>query len=185
MYNNKLLRLTLYIYLGTLYITIMIDFSKCVIYLITCKDPAVEDSYIGSTCDFKRRVWEHGNYTNNYKRPEHTYPLYRTIRDKGGWNNWNVRILEEYKNCENIHEKRLCERKWIEEINPSLNCRIPGRSKAEWKKDNVEKQREYTRRSREKKKKEKQRLLMLEEAKKQEKRLNMAYIFGENYVELV
>lgn len=162
----------------------MIDFTKCVVYKISCKDPEVEDFYIGSTCDFKRRVWEHGNYTNNYRRPEHTYPLYKTIREKGGWDNWNVNILEEYNDCENIYQKRLCERKWIDLLKPNLNCRLPGRSKAEWKKDNPEKCREYTQRSRDKKKKEKQRLLMLEEAKRQQKRLNMAYLFGENYIEI-
>lgn len=163
----------------------MIDFTKCVVYKICCKDPEIDDTYIGSTCDFKRRTWEHKNYTNNYKRPEHHFPLYKKIREKGGWDNWYVRILEEFTDCENVYQKRICERKWIELLKPSLNCRIPGRSKAEWKKDNPDKCKLYTKRSREKKQKQQKRAILLEKVKKEEQRIKMMYLFGKNYIEII
>jgi hypothetical protein len=109
---------------------------------------------------------------------------FKTIREKGGWTNWDVRILEEYKDCENVYQKRICERKWIELIKPTLNCRIPGRSKAEWKKDNPEKCKLYTQRSRDKKKKELHRIKLLQQAKEQSKHFKMKELFGENYIKL-
>ena len=149
-----------------------VNFSQCKIYKISCKDESITDCYVGSTTNLDRRRWEHSNYTNNYSRPEHKFPVYKFIREHGNWDNWEVIILEEFKNCKSSIEKRQRERFWIEKLKSKLNVRIPSRTRKEWKRDNHERCLEYGRKHREKKRKEK---LKKEEIKN---------LFGNNFIEI-
>ena len=69
-------------------------------------------------------------------------PIYSFIRANGGWNNFDM-ILIEQCSVENILEARKKERKYIEELNATLNTFIPSRTHQEYSKqwyvDNKEK----------------------------------------------
>lgn len=71
-----------------------IDYSKIEIYKISCKDKRVKYIYIGSTTDFTKRKYIHKKNTVVKSDNE----LYSMINSNGGWNNWNMEIIEKY-NC--------------------------------------------------------------------------------------
>ena len=113
----------------------MPDYSKTMIYKLCCNDPTIEEIYIGSTCNFTRRKADHKHTCYNETRPQYNSPVYKFIRDNGGFENWNMYQLEA-KSVENKREKETLEREWIEKLKPSLNSNIPTRTKEEYCKDN-------------------------------------------------
>jgi hypothetical protein len=52
------------------------DYSNTVFYKIYCKDPSVNDIYIGRTIDFVRRKCTHMYCCINPKASNHNYKLY-------------------------------------------------------------------------------------------------------------
>ena len=68
---------------------------KYTIYKIICKDQNVKELYIGSTKDFKHRKMNHKSDCNNVNGTKYNYLIYRTIRANGGFDNWNIEIVEE------------------------------------------------------------------------------------------
>ena len=92
-----------------------IDYSRTVIYRISCND-LPDFIYIGSTTDFVNRKRRHKQNSKTYE-----IKLYQTIRENGGWDNWRMTIIEEYSDCKNDIEKRIREQKWIDELNANLN----------------------------------------------------------------
>ena len=92
-----------------------IDYSRTVIYRISCND-LPDFIYVGSTTDFVNRKRKHkqDSKTSECK-------LYQTIRENGNWENWRMTIIEEYPDCKNCIEQRIREQKWIDELNGNLN----------------------------------------------------------------
>ena len=93
-----------------------------VIYKIYCKDTDISDCYIGSTKNLYNR-----KRTHKYKSKIDNFKLYKFIRENGGYNNFDYQILEEIY----IGDLKQYERKYIENLKPSLNSDIPGRSQKE------------------------------------------------------
>ena len=91
------------------------------IYQISYKDNSIIDSYVGKTTDYEARKDAHKYASNDLNN---NLKLYKFIRDHGGWNDWNMKIIEEFDNISDIglHKK---ERHWIIELKPSLNGNIP------------------------------------------------------------
>jgi predicted GIY-YIG superfamily endonuclease len=128
-----------------------VDYSKSVIYKLCCKDPLIEDIYIGSTTNMKVRKGHHKSLCNNqiYK----TYN-YQFIRENGGFENWDMIMIEEYS-CNSKKELEKRERYWIDELKPSLNSIRPYISKEELKKlkkKHIENNKEYQKKYRDKNK---------------------------------
>jgi len=94
-----------------------IDFSKTIIYKISKDD----DFYVGSTTDFATRKSHHKSLTNNVNAKDYKLKLYQTIRDKGGWDSWEMTPLEEYVECQNKIQARIREEEWRVKLNASLN----------------------------------------------------------------
>ena len=94
------------------------------IYQISCRDDTIKDSYIGSTCDIVRRGRQHKTKCHNERSPHHQLRVYQCIRANGGWINWTVTVLEEFQ-CESKMEKTKKERSFIEQLQPTLNVRMP------------------------------------------------------------
>lgn len=115
-----------------------IDYSKTVIYKICCKDLTIPYVYVGSTSDFIRRKYQHKTYCTNEASSSYNMRLYETIRNHGGWDNWDMVVVEEYP-CESSIQARSRERHWYEQLNCNLNVNIPFRSAEEKK----EYQRDY------------------------------------------
>ena len=102
----------------------MTDYSKAVIYKITCKDQTIKDIYVGSTTNLKRRIGEHKSDCNNKKKKNYNYLIYKTIRENGGWDNWKITVNENYQ-CDSKIELLKREKYWVEELKASLNMLSP------------------------------------------------------------
>ena len=112
-----------------------IDFSKTVIYKISCKDVNIKKFYIGHTTNFIKRKSGHKTDCNSNNNSKNTNIfIYTFIRDNGGWDNWNMEVIEIFP-CKNINEASIRERYWIDTLNSSLNVKIPSRSKKEYQKE--------------------------------------------------
>ncbi len=128
-------------------------------YKIISKDENIKELYVGKTTNFKRRIRDHKNISNNQNCKGYNLKLYKFIRENGGWNNWE--FIEIEKNEYNDKDSAFKERYWIEELKATLNNDIPSRTKQEWSKiyreNNKEKDKQYRENRKEiKKEKDKQ-----------------------------
>ena len=87
----------------------IIDFSKTCIYIIKCKIPDKNYEYIGTTTSFKKRKYYHKKNAENNVDSH----LYKCINECGGWENWEMTILERV-NCSSKAECVQKEKEWIE-----------------------------------------------------------------------
>ena len=121
-----------------------IDHSKTIIYKLCCKDPNIKLTYVGATTNFPNRKGEHKSCCNNHKSKKNNLKVYRTIRENGGWDNFEMIMLEKYP-CKDQIESDARERYWLEKLSASLNTEVPGRTKSEYNKkwwaENTEKMR--------------------------------------------
>ena len=101
-----------------------IDYSNTIIYKITCKDPEIKDVYVGHTTNFVQRKHAHKNGCINPKSSNYDCKLYNTIRDKGGWTNWRMEILN-FFNCFDHYEARQKEQEYFISLNANLNSIEP------------------------------------------------------------
>ena len=96
------------------------DYTSTTFYSIVCNDPDIKDSYVGHTTNFVKRKNFHKRTCNNDKLAGHHYYVYEFIRKNGGWNNWNMVMIETCK-CENQLEACKKERAWFDILKPTLN----------------------------------------------------------------
>ena len=100
------------------------DYSKSMIYKLCCKDPTIEDIYVGSTTNFIKRKYNHKNACVNEKNKYYTCYKYQFIRDNGGFNNWDMILIKEYS-TDTKRNLEMEERRVIEELKPTLNKTFP------------------------------------------------------------
>ena len=102
---------------------IIVDMSNNIfnyqIYNIVCKNPEIKHNYIGSTRAWKMRKLCHKQRTNDKNGKCYNLPLYKCIRQFGGWENWQMILLEDI-HCTK-REAEAIERRWIEEKKSDLN----------------------------------------------------------------
>ena len=115
-----------------------LNYQNSVVYKICCKDPEIKDIYVGSTTNFKRRMSNHKTNCNNEKNKHYNYPVYRFIRDHGGFNNWSVVKIRDVV-CKDKYELVAEERKEFEKLGATLNRQYPQRSQKEYIEENKEK----------------------------------------------
>tara|TARA_R110002073_G_scaffold64944_1_gene162510 strand:- start:8492 stop:9175 length:684 start_codon:yes stop_codon:yes gene_type:complete len=124
----------------------MVNYSKSIIYKIVPKDINLDYVYIGSTCDFKSRKSKHKGSCNNPNSKQYNYKIYQHIRDNGGWDEFEM-ILIEYYPCNTKLELIKRERECKIEYNDNMGMSIPGRTRKEYYDDNKEsilqKQKQY------------------------------------------
>jgi hypothetical protein len=99
-----------------------INYSDTTIYKIYCKDETITDLYVGYTTNFHVRKYQHKNSCNNSKN--NNIKIYKTIRENGGWDNWNMVEIAKY-NCKNSTEARIKEQEHYELLKASLNSYSP------------------------------------------------------------
>ena len=102
----------------------MPDYSKCFIYKLCCKDATIENIYIGSTTHVNKRKCDHKKRCLNPNDKEYNSYKYQFIRDNGGWDNWQLIVLEQFS-CESKMQKEKIERSYVETLKPTLNRTIP------------------------------------------------------------
>ena len=129
------------------------DYSKSIIYKLCCKNPNITEIYVGSTINFKKRKYDHKSVCNNNSETNKKYNLkvYKFIRDNGGFENWDIIMLEEYS-CENKKQLEKRERYYIELLKSNLNVELPSRTKEEYKQQNKENKKQLDKKYREKNK---------------------------------
>ena len=130
----------------------MPNYQDALIYKLCCKDTDITDIYIGSTTSFRHRKSEHKSNCNNEKNYKYNRDVYKFIRENGGFNNWDMILIEYYK-CDTKLELEKREREVIENLKPSLNNRLPRRTSKEYYQNNrehlKEKQKQYNQDNRE------------------------------------
>jgi hypothetical protein len=94
--------------------------TKYIIYKISCKDENVTYCYIGSTKNFRVRKSNHKAYCNSDCSKKHNLKVYQEIRANGGWDNWEMKPIEEFE-CENTLQCRIREQQLIDIENTKLN----------------------------------------------------------------
>ncbi len=109
-----------------------IDYSNTVIYKIFCKDSNITDIYVGHTTNFSKRKYTHRQMCKNEKN---TTNIYKVIRNNGGWDNWDMVIINTY-NCKNATEARQKEHQYYLELKPTMNTTPPCSLKIPVTKDN-------------------------------------------------
>jgi len=109
-----------------------VDYSKTIIYKIVPKDLNLNFIYIGSTTDFIRRKGHHKGDCNNENQPNYLSKIYKTIRENGGWDAFEMIEIEKYA-CNDGNEARTRERYWMELFNANLNSIKPIITKEEIK----------------------------------------------------
>lgn len=120
----------------------MPKYENSVIYKLCCKDASITDEYIGSTTNRYKRKQGHKDDCNNKNRKGHNIPVYKFIRANGGFNNFDLIILEKYP-CESKVQLEMKEREWIELRKPTLNKCIPARTSKEYNDTHKEEHRQY------------------------------------------
>jgi len=101
-----------------------IDYSNTIFYKISCKYEDNNELYVGHTTNFVQRKSAHKNSCNNPKSSNYPVKLYKTIRECGGWNNWNMEIIA-FRNCADSREARKTEQEYYEKLGATLNSIQP------------------------------------------------------------
>lgn len=112
------------------------------IYKLVCSDVNVKDIYVGSTTNERLRKHTHKSSCYNQNDKKFNMYAYQFIRDNGGFSNWDMIRIEEYKFNDKI-ELKIRERYWIENLQATLNSRIPSKTRQEWTNENRDKVRGY------------------------------------------
>lgn len=95
-------------------------YPKFTIYRILHKDRNIQEIYYGSTTNFTRRRSQHKKNVNNKRKRLYHCKLYKFIRMFGGWDNFDMEIVEVYP-CDNLIEGKAKEQYYIDMYKPSLN----------------------------------------------------------------
>lgn len=102
----------------------VIDYSNTIIYKIICKDPAVTDVYVGHTTNFVQRKHSHKQSCISAKSANHNCKLYQVMRNNGGWDNWQMEIINFFK-CHDHYEARQKEQEYFISLHATLNSIEP------------------------------------------------------------
>ena len=101
-----------------------LDYSNTIIYKITCIDSANNDTYVGHTTNFVQRKHAHKQNCTNTRSANYNCKLYETIRNKGGWDNWKMEIIN-FFNCNTHYDARKKEQEYFLLLNANLNSIEP------------------------------------------------------------
>ena len=104
------------------------------VYKIVCKDPTITEFYIGSTNNLYNREATHKSnckHLNCYSKG-----LYMFIKNNGGWNNWEIVVLQETPNYNKNNRLKL-EQLYKNKLKPILNKCNPVGIDLEKKKKNI------------------------------------------------
>jgi hypothetical protein len=115
----------------------IMDYSNTYFYKLVCKDPTILDCYVGHTTNHNTRKANHKTCCINEHSKHYNLYVYQFIRNNGGWNNWEMIIIECIP-CMNSIEAHAIERQWLEILQATLNKQIPTRTMAEWKSQHKE-----------------------------------------------
>jgi hypothetical protein len=109
-----------------------IDYSKCEMYKIVCKDEELDYVYVGHTTNWTKRKNKHKSMSLNSG-----IKLYQTIRENGGWDNFKMILIETFS-CNNKREAEAREDMLMIELKANMNQNCPFRTKKQYREANKE-----------------------------------------------
>ena len=127
----------------------MPSYPNACIYKICCKDPEIQDIYLGGSANMKNTIEEHKHQFNYRGAKNHNLRVYTFIRENGGLSNWEIIQIKKVKDCRDkiqIHNKLV---KCIKKLKPSLNIQADMEYHKEKKKTYEEYRRHYRERHKE------------------------------------
>lgn len=89
-------------------------------YRFCCKDLNITSCYVGHTFNFVKRRSQHKTCCNNPKNKVYNLKIYQTIREHGGWGNWQM-IEIENKICLSKRDAERHEQTLTEQLAADLN----------------------------------------------------------------
>jgi hypothetical protein len=98
----------------------MPNYDRSVIYRFINKQTQ-ETIYVGSTTNYRKRMIDHKSRCHNPNASHYNYPVYKHIRDLGGWDHIDHITVEEFNNCPNKIELQKREQVWIDEFKSTKN----------------------------------------------------------------
>ncbi len=107
------------------------------IYKLVSTDPEITDCYVGSTKNFRHRKSDHKKVCNKDTYHRHHLYVYQFIRANGGWDNWDMVQIEEFKH-NTKRELHSRERYWLETLGATLNKVVPTRTNKEYREEHKE-----------------------------------------------
>lgn len=107
-----------------------INYNNTYFYRVVCKDLNITDCYVGHTTNFIKRKSHHKMSTTNINDKNYNSKVYNFIRNNGGWDNWDMIMIEQHK-CDNLLEACKIEREYLEEYKANLNHYVPIRTQEE------------------------------------------------------
>ena len=113
-----------------------INYENACIYEIVCKDVNVTKKYIRSTTNLTQRRRLHKSDCNNINGKCFNLYVYRFIRENGGWQKWNMVLVENVKDCKDKEHLDQRERFYMEEKQAELNKNILTRTQTEYREAN-------------------------------------------------
>ena len=130
---------------------IAVDYSKTQMYKLKHKDDAYDENiYIGHTTNWIQRKGNHKKCCNNENSKEYNAKNYQTIRENGGWEEWEMIWIEDYP-CNNNNEARAREEYLRCNNNAKLNTIRAIRTqeeniqiRKEYREDNIDKLKEHS-----------------------------------------
>ena len=84
---------------------VAVSYDNVYFYKIVCNDLNVTECYVGHTTNFAKRKHHHKNMCNNINDKKYNTPIYQFIRNNGGWDNWDMILIEQCK-CEGSLDAR-------------------------------------------------------------------------------
>ena len=118
------------------------DYSKTIIYKLVCNDLTVKDCYVGHTINMTERKCAHKSSCNNEKNKAHNRKIYKIIRKNGGWDNWDMVLVEKFP-CKDKFEACKREREIFVELDAKMNTFRPYLTQEESKEENKKNLKEY------------------------------------------
>ena len=101
------------------------DYTNSIIYmLVNTFDKDKKNIYIGTTTNWTVRKYQHKRRCNDETDRGYNWKIYRYIRKTGGFQNWEMILIEKYP-CNTDIELSRRERYYIEYYNSKLNTAKP------------------------------------------------------------
>ena len=116
----------------------MVNYENSVIYKLCCTDPTVEEVYVGSTTNFRKRKNQHKECCTNASSKKHGFAVYNYIRENGGWDNWDMVQVAEV-NAKDKRALHATERRYVEQLGATLNRQVPTKTRKQYYDDNRDK----------------------------------------------
>ena len=104
-----------------------INYANTQIYRFVCNDVNITNTYVGSTTNWTKRKANHKICCTKPNNRIHNLNVYQVIRANGGWDNWNMVLVENYP-CNGKREAEQREQHWKEHYNDDMGLNMAFRT---------------------------------------------------------